>query len=397
MQPVPSPPAWHDEIRSVGVTGTNGKTTTTSWIAAALGTLGSPVTCVTTLGFRRGEIALEVAKDHASFVAAMRESIDAGSKHAAIEFTSEALAAGFARAWPCRVGVFTNLSHDHIDTHGSFEHYLASKAQLFVVIEPGGVAVLNGCDAVYQLLREIVPSGVRVLTYGVASRGEKLGALDLEVTNVRVSRSETELTCEGHALGRTRKFAVRGIGEIYGENAAAALLGSIAMGVSIDDAIDAISRAPAPPGRFEIVRDEPCVVVDYAHTPDALARTCGAARALADASHGELVVVFGAGGHRDRTKRAPMGHAARIADRIILTSDNPRDEDPREIAGAIAEGLAGHPRVEIEIDRATAIRRAIDGARPHDVVLIAGKGHETEQHLGDRIVHFSDAELARLK
>src|SRR5207248_2839476 len=154
---VPAPPAFANEIATVGVTGTNGKTTTTAWIAAALRRLGGPVLRATTVGHFLDDEPLEVEKSYDGFVAAMRTLFDRGGRRAAIELTSEALAAGFARAWPCRVGVFTNLTHDHLDAHGSPEHYLASKAQLFVSLPAGGTAVLNASDPTWALLREVVP------------------------------------------------------------------------------------------------------------------------------------------------------------------------------------------------------------------------------------------------
>jgi UDP-N-acetylmuramoyl-L-alanyl-D-glutamate--2,6-diaminopimelate ligase len=184
---------------------------------------------------------------------------------------------------------------------------------------------------------------------------------------------------------------VQAIGEVFAENALAALAAAVASGVPASAAASAITRADPPPGRFEVVRREPHVVVDYAHTPDALARTLGAARRLCS---GRLSLVFGAGGERDRDKRPLMGQAARAADRVWLTSDNPRSEDPRAIADAIAEGLADHPDVLVELDRERAIVAAVRGAAAGDVVVLAGKGHETQQQARGADRHLSDAEVA---
>src|SRR4029453_16526048 len=151
---------WSSALFTVGVTGTNGKTSTTSMIAAALALLGRPVAKATTLGFFLDDEALDVSAHHAGFIATMRRCLDAGGRYAAVEFTSEALALGAARSWPGRGGVFTNLSHDHLDAHQSPEHYLASKAQLFMTLPAGGAAILNGCDANAALLEDVLPMGV---------------------------------------------------------------------------------------------------------------------------------------------------------------------------------------------------------------------------------------------
>ncbi len=394
---VPIPPAWSTQLLTVGITGTNGKTTTTAWVAAALRRLGAgPVARATTVGFFLDDERIALEKSYTGFVDGMHACFERGGKYAAVELTSEALAKGFARAWQCHVGVFTNLTHDHLDAHGSPEHYLASKAQLFVSLRAGATAVLNAGDPVFDLLREIMPEGVTVLSYAVPSRGEVQGTPDVVARSVDVSWGGTTITCDVRdpASGLPGEVRVRAIGEVYAENALAALLGAVAAGVPPADACAALADAPPPPGRFEVVHARPYVVVDYAHSPDALARTVQTARKLADAGGGKLSVVFGAGGKRDKAKRAPMGEAARAADRVILTTDNPRDEDPAVIARAIAEGLRRHANVITELDRAKAIRMAIASAGDEDVVLIAGKGHETEQLVGTEVRHFSDVDVA---
>ncbi|MBX3189719.1 MAG: UDP-N-acetylmuramyl-tripeptide synthetase [Labilithrix sp.] len=393
---VPHPPPFHGDVFTVGVTGTNGKTTTTAWIAAALRALSRPVARATTVGFFLDDEELPVEKSYDGFIEAMRAAHARGGRHASIELTSEALARGFARAWPCRVGVFTNLTHDHLDAHGSAEHYLASKAQLFVTLPEGGRAVLNAADPVFDLLREITPPHVTTTTYAVPARGEVQGAPDLVARSVSVSWEGTSVECDvSKALrdaGVPSRVAVRAIGDVYAENALAALLGAIAAGVAPAAAASALAAAEAPPGRFEVIHRRPWVVVDYAHSPDALARTVATARALAKA---RLFVIFGAGGKRDKAKRGAMGEAARPADVVVLTTDNPRDEDPADIARALASGLAGHGGVRTELDRAKAVEAALLDAGDDDVVLVAGKGHETEQIVGSEVRRFSDVEVAR--
>jgi UDP-N-acetylmuramyl-tripeptide synthetase len=187
-------------------------------------------------------------------------------------------------------------------------------------------------------------------------------------------------------------LTTRAIGEVFAENAVAAFALAVNWGVPAAAAASAIGDVAPPPGRFEVIAKRPHVVIDYAHTPDALERTVRTAKSLCT---GKLTVVFGAGGNRDQKKRAPMGAAAKSADRILLTSDNPRSEDPRAIAKQIAAGIGSHDQVETVIDRRTAIQRAIAEAAPSDVVLIAGRGHETQQTIGTEVIAFSDVAVAR--
>jgi UDP-N-acetylmuramoyl-L-alanyl-D-glutamate--2,6-diaminopimelate ligase len=382
---------------TVGVTGTNGKTSTTRWTAACLGRLARPVAQTTTLGSFLDDEPFACTRDWEGFLATMRAAAERGGRYAAIELTSEALARGFARAWPCRVGVFTNLSHDHLDAHGSAEHYLASKAQLFLSLPEGGAAVLNACDAAAALIAEVVPAGVRVVRYAVPSRGDLHADPEILATSVEPSWSGTRaaVRVRGFGADATAELSIRAIGDIYAENALAALGAALVSGVPLSDAVAALGEAPVPRGRFEPVTHEgsgPRVVVDYAHTPDALARTIATARALC---RGTLVVVFGAGGDRDVAKRAPMGAAASRADRVVLTSDNPRGEDPARIADAIRAGITAGPDVRAVLDRREAIRTAVLDAADDDVILVAGKGHETDQTVGGTSCPFDDTAEAR--
>jgi UDP-N-acetylmuramoyl-L-alanyl-D-glutamate--2,6-diaminopimelate ligase len=277
--------------------------------------------------------------------------------------------------------------------HTTPEHYLASKAQLFMNLEPGGAAVLNACDPASALLREIVPAGVAIFSYGVASRGEPEGDVDLFV---REFRPGTPVAVERSA--RLRDFPssieLRAPSSIFVENALAAALGAFASGVSASEIALALAEAEPPRGRFERVRDVPRVFVDYAHTPDALARTIAGGRMIAHENR--VIVVFGAGGDRDTRKREPMGRAASAADVVFLTSDNPRTEDPAAIAADLARGLRDHPNVIVELDRARAIAMAIAEAKDDDVVLVCGKGHETDQIIGTKRLPFSDHEIVKL-
>ncbi len=394
VRPPPAAPPWADSLFSIGVTGTNGKTSTTAMLAALLGVLARPVARVTTVGSFLDEERLEVPAHYAGFLRTMQRCLESGGRYAALELTSEALAMGFAKAWPCRIAAFTNLSLDHSDAHGSPEHYLASKAQLFMALPQNGCAVLNARDAAAELLVEVIPSGVDVLRYAVPSRGELWAAADFSARSTHVSLRGTSFELEPCARFPELPSAldIRAIGEIFVENALAALAAALAAGVPPIAAAEALSRVAPPPGRFQVIRERPWAVVDYAHTPDALSRTLATARAVCS---GRVSVVFGAGGQRDRSKRPLLGAAARAADRVVLTSDNPRNEDPRAIIEQIAIGLGDHPDVTREVDRARAIELALRQAAPEDLVLIAGKGHEREQLSGDTVLAFSDEAIVR--
>jgi len=392
----PAPPPWSRQITTIGVTGTNGKTTTTTWLAAALSALARPVLRITTVGTWLGEEKLDVPATYDGFVHAMQRAASEGARFAAIELTSEALGLGFARAWPISIGVFTNLTRDHLDAHGSPEHYLASKAQLFVFLPEGGTAILNAWDKASALLAEVVPKGVTISCYGSPGRAE--GPPILEPIDIVAEAVTLEWAGTRIRLGPSERYRLlpkemflRAVGEVFAENAVAALSAALAAGVPAAEAAEAIERAAAPEGRFQVLGEGPRVVVDYAHSPDALSRTIKAARCLAE---GKVTVVFGAGGDRDKGKRAQMGESARSADGIVLTSDNPRSEDPALIAADIRAGVGAHPSVVENLDRREAILQAIAAAGPLDVVIIAGRGPETKQIFAGREVRLVDAEVA---
>lgn len=393
-KPFPPAPAWVKGLEHVGVTGTNGKTSTTRFTAAALGSLTRPVASFTTLGAFLDEQPLDVAQSYRGVLDAVRSALDRGGRYAVLEVTSEVLSLGFARRWPFRAAVFTNLTHDHLDTHGSPEHYFASKAQLFNALPPeGGIAVVNGCDEVTELLLEVTPKGARRLAYGVATRGSATLPLDASAGPVTVTLDGTcsTITRAASLGGGTLELRTRAIGSIFLENALAAWLCAVALGADPARAASAVAAASPPRGRFEVVAREPVVVVDYAHTPDALRRTLDTARSLGQA---RVVVVFGAGGNRDQAKRPAMGAAAAAADRVVVTSDNPRDEDPERIAAAIVDAVPKSCNPSIDLDRARAIREAVLAAGPDDVVVIAGKGHELTQTIGGEQRTFSDVAVA---
>jgi UDP-N-acetylmuramoyl-L-alanyl-D-glutamate--2,6-diaminopimelate ligase len=359
-------------LTMVGVTGTNGKTTTTSFIAAVLEAAGMPTGVIGTL---TGKHTTPESTDLQPQLAAFR---DGGKRAVVMEVSSHALA--LDRVAGCRydVGVFTNLGRDHLDLHGTLDAYFAAKARLF---EPG-----------------VTEHGVTNLddTHGAALFGTTdirwTGYSRRSISDVRVTPTEHSYRWEGEVV------VVHVGGEFNVMNSLAAATACRALGISPSTIARGLAAAPPVPGRFEPVRaGQPFdVIVDYAHTPDGLGAALGAARSALDG--GRLIVVFGCGGDRDREKRPQMGLvASTLADRVVVTSDNPRSEDPDSIINAIISGVPGdyRDRVVSDPDRRRAFSLAFQQARPGDVVVIAGKGHETTQTIGDRILPFDDRAVAR--
>lgn len=395
-RPTKPPFPWADRFTTVGVTGTNGKTSTTQLVAAAMSGQGRKVLCETTIGYSFEGKQVQVARTLKGFLGALAEAARRGSRHAAIETTSQALNRGYARMWRFDVGVFTNLSHDHLSQHGSWEHYLASKAQLFVHLGPSKTAVLNAADECSLLLDQVTPKDVRRIWYAVPSRGALQCAADLVARRVQVTLDGTSVELEDGPLAAefSGRLQTRLLGEVFAENLLAAAAAARAVGIDAALVAKNLAECPVPSGRFEIVSREPVVAIDYAHTPDAVKRTCATARSLS--GKGRLIVVFGAGGGRDTDKREPMGRAVgEVADYAIITNDNPRKEDPELIAKALARGCrkGGRAHVQVTLDRREAIFAAVRLARPGDVILVAGKGHERDQEIGDQKIPFSDAEV----
>jgi UDP-N-acetylmuramoyl-L-alanyl-D-glutamate--2,6-diaminopimelate ligase len=400
VRPVRAPAPWAEPYFTVGVTGTNGKTSTTTLVASALRAAGHSVLSETTLGYALDDEVITVPRTVGGFLTALEGAAARGVRHAAIEVTSEALARGAAKQWRFDVGVFTNLSHDHLSSHGSWEHYLASKAQLFVHLGPGRTAVLNASDESALLLDAAIPDDVTRVWYAVPTRGAPRRPADLVAARVEVDAHGTRIVFEASPAAEQLggELTTRLVGHVFAENAAAAALAALASNVPGDSVRRGIAECPVVPGRFETIADAPLVVVDYAHTPDALARITATARELADRRRGRLIVVFGAGGGRDAAKREPMGREVGArADHAIVTNDNPRDEDPAAIARVVASGArrGARAQVEVELDRRAALLRALDRAKDEDVVIVAGKGHENGQIIGRETLPFSDVAVLR--
>ena len=374
-----------EKLWTCGVTGTNGKTSCSQWLAALLEMSGTKAGVVGTLGSGYpGRVAgggnttpdaLELQERLAAFA-------HEGARAVAMEVSSHGLAQGRVNGVRFACALFTNLSHDHLDYHGSMQAYAEAKTRLFDT--PGlQTAVLNTDDALGRTLAARTRArGVR--TIGYAAQGAVAGVDEF----LRAAGDEID-----SSWGRA-PLRVNAVGHFNVANALGVLGCLVASGIAFGDAVPLLERLPAVPGRMQKVAERPLVVVDYAHTPDAIEKVLAALRPVAQARGGRLVAVFGAGGDRDPSKRPRMGEvAARLADRVILTSDNPRSEDPKVIIAAIASGVKGSH--EAEPDRARAIAAAITGAAEADVILLAGKGHETYQEIGGARLPFSDAEAAR--
>lgn len=369
-------------LTTVGITGTNGKTTTAALMAAIFEEAGLPCGVVGTLhGVRTTPEAPELQS-------LLREFVSAGRSAAALEVSSHALAMHRVDGTEFDAVVFTNLGHDHLDLHGSQEEYFRAKARLFSP-EFSSLGVINADDTYGRLIADTAANdeaGFRVVTFCMGDA------------------SEVEVTAGTHRyVWRGRGVEVPLGGDFNVANSLAALTTAVELGIDIDVAIRGVSALDSVPGRFEVVdtdesrRRGVTVVVDYAHTPDGLERLLDAARRVAGTS-GSLIVVFGCGGNRDRPKRPVMGAvASRAADRVVITSDNPRDESPEAIIEEIVDGIdrASSARVTTIVDRREAIGEAIASAQRGDVVVIAGKGHESTQEFADRTIDFDDRAVAR--
>ena len=386
-----------ERLRAIGVTGTNGKTSCSYWIARALDATGCRCAVVGTLGMGFAGAMTEspnTTPDAVALQRALKGFLDAGAAGVAMEASSIGLDQGRLDGTRFHCALFTNLSRDHLDYHGDMEGYARAKMRLFQ--SPGlANAVLNLDDAL----------GVRIahtLAFGKVERtGYSLGSGAARASGLEhwLEAHEIAFASGGLAFRLESSWgAAEVVAPLVGRFNVANLLGVIGVllvsGLTLDEAAAACAQFDPPPGRMQRLGGgaAPLVVVDYAHTPDALDKCLASLRDTARG--GQLVCVFGCGGDRDRGKRRLMGEiASRQADFVVLTSDNPRGEDPAAIIADIVPGV-GAPHA-IHVDRREAIRAAIGAARAGDVVLIAGKGHESYQEIAGRRLPFSDADEAR--
>ncbi|MDA8127910.1 MAG: UDP-N-acetylmuramoyl-L-alanyl-D-glutamate--2,6-diaminopimelate ligase [Betaproteobacteria bacterium] len=384
-------------LHMIGITGTNGKTSVAHWVAQSLSRLGRKTAIIGTVGNGFPAVgdtrdaltpALNTTPDAIELQRRLAHYRQQGATACAMEVSSHGLVQDRVNGTRFSVAVLTNLSRDHLDYHGSMESYADAKARLFGWPELEW-AVLNVDDAFGQRLeREVLPA--RVAGYGfhrgaVVAETLRLSQAGLHL-QLRTDWGQAE--CDAPLLGR-----------FNAANVLAVLTTLLVSDVSLEDACQALAHITPPPGRMQTLGGDahPLVVVDYAHTPDALEKVLAALREVVVG--GRLICVFGCGGNRDKGKRPLMGQAAaQGADEVWVTSDNPRNEDPRHIIDDIVAGIGGakpEERVHVEPERARAIFEAIGGARQGDVVLIAGKGHEDYQETAGVRLPFSDVAVAK--
>ena len=379
-----------DTLSVVGVTGTSGKTTTTKMIESILDAVGQPVGLIGTIEYRAGDERLTADRTTPDAVILQQwlaKMVDAGVRNAVMEVSSHALALKRTFGMRFRAAVFTNLSQDHFDFHKDFEDYFAAKRILFDQIDRTRKTAIVNIDDDYgrRLAGELRDC---VVTFGREQTADIRPFDDFEISvrglHGRVRTPAGDVTIESRLLGAPNL-----------SNWLGAIGAALAVGIDTATIETGIRNLAAVRGRFEYVASDggPTVIVDYAHKPDALEKLLHAVRGLADGRR--VVVIVGCGGDRDRDKRAKMGAiAARLADRVVLTSDNPRSEDPERILDDIEGGMADASNYERIADRRQAIERTIGEASENDVIVIAGKGHELYQVVGDQIIHFDDREEA---
>jgi UDP-N-acetylmuramoyl-L-alanyl-D-glutamate--2,6-diaminopimelate ligase len=400
-----------ESMQVVGVTGTNGKTSTAFWIAQMLSRAGRRCAVIGTVGSGfPGEPLADAALTTPDAIALQREVLrlrEAGARALVMEVSSIGLEQGRVNGMSFDVAVFTNLTRDHLDYHGTMEAYEAAKAALFDW-PTLTAAVLNLDDPVGRRLAArlagraragaIHITGFATTTAGIDAASAAAVAQLLSAGDIRVGADGLDFMLR---YGRSEhRITAPLVGTFNVSNLLATIGAALACSLDLEAACRIAPALQAPPGRMQRVRtrdgDEPLVVVDYAHTADAVEQALLALRPQAAARGGRLWIVFGAGGDRDPGKRAPMGAAAgRHADRVVITSDNPRREDPAAIVAAVAAGAPSRQNVELIVDRAEAIAHALTAADERDVVLIAGKGHEATQDVAGVKRPFSDIEQAR--
>src|SRR5437763_1478405 len=381
------------KLKMAAVTGTNGKTTTTFLIKHICEKAGVRCGLLGTVQYEIGDRilpAIRTTPEALDIQELLAQIVNAGGRAAAMEVSSHALAQERTRGIEWDVAVFTNLTQDHLDFHGTMENYFEAKAKLFLKLasqsKKRASAVINIDDRYGEKLLRRIAGKSPVITYGLGLHA------DFRASNYRTEFAGTSYQLD--ARGRSYLVRVPLIGRFNVANSMAALAAATTMGISLRDAILSLGRSPQVPGRLEAVpaKRQFQVFVDYAHTPDALLNVLKTAREL---SPRKLIVVFGCGGDRDKQKRPRMARVADDhADFSIITSDNPRKENPEAIIADAEKGFRSD-RYEKITDRAQAIARAVELAQPRDMIIIAGKGHEAYQEFADHTIPFDDIQIAR--
>ena len=372
-------------VKLIGVTGTNGKTTVTHLIQRIVEDAKHRCALIGTLGYKlSGKDSYHDAKHTTPQAPELQKTLEMICEnkidYVAMEVSSHALEQNRVGGCDFDGAVFTNLTQDHLDYHITMNNYFEAKALLFRGLKPGGFAVINNDDEYAERFKAVVPEGVKIYTYGIKNDA------DITARDIDFSIHGAKFNCKVNNETGSVNLQMNGMFSVY--NALAALAAGIAMGFDKDICIKALEETKSVDGRFEIVNKQPLVIVDYAHTPDGLENVLKAARELTPEGS-NLICMFGCGGDRDATKRP--------ADIVVVTSDNPRSEDPQLIISDILAGIktVNTQKVYVEPDRRTAISMLKNIAKENDVVVLAGKGHEDYQILKNETIHFDDREEAR--
>ena len=379
-------------LNLIGVTGTNGKTTVTHLIQKLFEANEQKCALIGTLGHKFFSSDSYHDAKHTTPQAPELQKIlyninEKGIKNTVMEVSSHALTQHRVDYCDFNGAVFTNLTQDHLDFHITMNNYFKAKAMLFEDLVSGDFAVINNDDDYAPKFKEVISPTVSLYTYGIKNKS------DIQAKNILFNHNGASFTCCIKEKEYHINLKMSGMFSIY--NVLAAISTAVALNLDIEKSIKTLENLGGVAGRFEIIINKPTVIVDYAHTPDGLENVLKAARDITP-SEGKLICVFGCGGDRDATKRPKMGSIAEeYADTVIVTSDNPRSEEPQQIITDILAGFKTIQDVIVEPDRELAIKEAHKIAKENDVVLIAGKGHEDYQILANETIHFDDREKVR--
>ncbi len=382
-------------LNLIGVTGTNGKTTVTHLVQKIFEAKNGQCALIGTLGYKLSSNSEYKEAKHTTPQAPELQSLlsrigQQGIKNVIMEVSSHALEQNRVGGCVYCGAVLTNLTQDHLDYHITMDNYFDAKSILFRKLKKGSFAIINADDKYAKRFIDVVPEGVKVITYGVKNKA------DIMAKNVDFALNGAEFDCETKDYGSQQvKLSMNGMFSVY--NVLAAISTGLAMGFDLNSCIKPLQQTRGVAGRFEVVVKKPLVIVDYAHTPDGLQNVLKAAREITPKGS-NLVCLFGCGGDRDATKRPKMGAIAEeLSDKLVITSDNPRSEEPQQIITDILAGLKSinTEKVHVEVDRGKAIELLKLISSKEDVIVIAGKGHEDYQILKDKTIHFDDREQAK--
>lgn len=383
-----------NDINLIGVTGTNGKTTVTHLLQRILEENNEKCALIGTLGYKLSsndeyKEAKHTTPQPPELQRDLRLMADKNIQNVVMEVSSHSLEQNRVGCCDFNGAIYTNLTQDHLDYHITMRNYFKAKAILFENLKDGAFAVINADDSYAKDFISVIPNGVKTVTYGVKNDA------DIKAVDIDFSIDGAKLTVVFDGKAERMNLHLNGMFSVY--NVLAAFAGAYAMGIDYKIIIKALENTKSVAGRFEIVTKKPLVIVDYAHTPDGLENVLKAAREITPETS-KLICLFGCGGDRDTTKRPKMGKIAdELSDKVVVTSDNPRSEDPQLIISDIMTGIktVDTHRVFVEPDRGLAIKFLKSISNPEDVIVLAGKGHEDYQILKNETIHFDDREEAR--